>query len=87
MGFLNLTSDAAWTNASAHAAWAMAVPAVAQIACGDDCRRFASVAWLLAAFVVEDLTHQKADASERRTDLLSKVVPCVALNVALEWKF
>lgn len=78
--------DHAWTNASAHVAWSLAVPAVAELSCGKNCRRIASAGWILSAIAIEDLTHSKARPDERRTDYVSKLLPCLIFNLILESK-
>jgi hypothetical protein len=80
-------NDAATTNASLHALWALAIPAAGR---SIDGRRGALVCgggWIAAALVGEAFFHAPENpgpsyASEVRTDLLSKIVPTLAFLLA-----
>jgi hypothetical protein len=79
--------DAATTNASLHALWALAIPVAGR---SIDGRRGALVCgggWIAAALVGEAFFHAPENpgpnyASEVRTDLLTKIVPTLAFLLA-----
>lgn len=70
--------DAAWTNASAHVAWSLAVPLVGERIGGRRGLWIAGGAWIAATLVQEAFFHP-GDGPEERTDLLTRLVPCVVL--------
>lgn len=95
--FTNLQdgNDAAWTNASAHVAWALAIPAVGRVVAGRKGMWIAGLSWVGLSVLQEAFFHAPPNAShvrsypsEVRTDMLTRVTPtltfCV-LSQSLRW--
>lgn len=82
-------SDAANTNASLHALWSVGLGTFGYLMWGREGLRYVCAAWSADAVVSEAFFHAPpgelgpAYASEVRTDLMSKILPCVAM-VAIE---
>ena len=75
--------DAAWTNASAHAAWAVAIPLVAYQIDGRRGMLIASGTWIAWTLLNEFAFHGKTGGSELRTDLASRIGPTLLVNVIM----
>ncbi len=79
----NLSSGPeAVSNASAHVAWALAVPLIGEKLGGKKGKWIAGLAWIGLALVQEAFFHTPENPgydypSEVRTDLLTKIVPTV----------
>ncbi len=79
--------DRAVTNASAHAAWSLAVPLLGQEIGGRKGLWIAGLSWIALSFVTEAFFHAPpgptgpAYAAEVRTDIASKVLPCAGILV------
>jgi hypothetical protein len=81
-------NDAAWTNASAHIGWSLALGLAGYALDGRRGLRIACGAWASESLVGEAFFHAPPGplgpsyASEVRTDLLTKFVPCGLLTLA-----
>jgi hypothetical protein len=79
--FVNIfDSDAALTNASAHVAWALAVPLAGQYIGGRKGLWIASASWMAVTVLQESLFHApsqpyKGYPSEVRADLVTRLLP------------
>lgn len=72
-------------NASAHAAWGIAVPLAGYAV---DRRRgllVGSGAWIAYSLVNEFLLHGKEASRERNMNLGFRILPCLATSIALAW--
>lgn len=90
--FVNLTrfshwsdreADAAWTNASSHVAWAIAIPLLGYFIRPDFFWPF-GVVWIIWSLYYESFLHAPRIVStgypaEVRTDLLTRLVPTFVL--------
>ena len=82
---LALDCDACMTNASAHVAWAIALPLAGERIGGRRGLWVAGLGWMGLTLVTETLFHAPpgtlgpAYASEVRTDLLTRLVPCASI--------
>ena len=71
--------DACITNASAHVAWAALLPLAGHQVSPKHGALIAGGAWIAWTLAVEWPTHQGAAGSEIRTDLLTRIVPALAV--------
>lgn len=81
--------DRARTNASAHIAWALAVPAVGHAVGGRKGMRIAGAAWIVGSVLQEAFWHappvpDPGYPSEVRSDLISRIVPTLLL-LGIDW--
>ena len=72
-------NDAEATNASAHAAWSIALPLAGYAVDGRRGLYIAGGAWLAYSLVNEFALHGPEDSRERNLDLLSRILPCAAI--------
>jgi hypothetical protein len=83
--FVNIfDSDVALTNASAHLAWALAVPMAGEHVGGRKGLWISGVSWMTLSLVQEAFFHAPAKPSPRypsevRADLLTRLVPTAAI--------
>lgn len=81
--------DRARTNASAHLAWALAIPGLGHVVAGRRGMRLAGAAWVAGSLVQEALFHAPAAPdpgypSEVRTDLATRILPPLLL-LGVDW--
>ena len=85
VNFLN-GDNQALTNASAHVAWSLAVPAIGQMLWGRKGLWISGLSWIALTVVQESLFHAPSQPgpsypSEVRSDLITRIVPCATLLV------
>lgn len=85
VNFLN-GDNQALTNASAHVAWSLAVPAVGQMLWGRKGLWISGLSWIALTVVQESLFHAPSQPgagypAEVRSDLITRLVPCATLLV------
>lgn len=76
-------NDRAITNASAHVAWALAIPLAGHAVDGKRGALVAGLTWIAWTLVQEWPTHQGAAGSEIRTDIVTRLVPTL---LVLAWE-
>lgn len=76
----NLSSAESYTNASAHIAWALAIPLLGEHYGGHKGKLYAGLSWIAFSIITESFFHAPQHTSdgypsEVRTDLITKLVP------------
>lgn len=81
---LSLQCDGCMTNASAHVAWALAIPLAGRTVGGRKGMLIAGSVWIGASLLLEAFFHAPKHwgsdyPAEVRTDLLTRILPTLAL--------
>lgn len=76
--------DGAWTNASAHAGWAVAIPLTGYTVDGRRGMYVAGLTWIGWTLLNEWQFHGPTPGPELRTDLLSRILPTLLVMGAIE---
>ncbi len=79
-------SDQALTNAAAHVGWSLAIPLIGERLGGRKGMWVAGLSWIALTVTQESFFHAPpnpgpAYASEFRSDLITRIVPCAAVLV------